>query len=80
MKQKSIIAAIAAIVLAIALLLMPPGVTSRFASLVRIVTHPALAWADWTARVSLATIGHGSPFPEHEKITQLQYDRAVKQT
>ena len=80
MKQKSIIAAIAAIVLAIALLLMPPGVTSRFASLVRIVTHPALAWADWTARVSLATIGHGSPFPEYEKITQLQYDLAVKQT
>lgn len=80
MKQKSIIAAIAAIVLAIALLLMPPGLTSRLAALVRIITHPALAWADWTARVSLATLGNGSPIPEQERITQLQYELAVKQT
>ena len=80
MKQKSIIAAIAAIVLATALLLMPPGLTSRFAGLVRIITHPALAWADWTARVSLATLGNGSPIPEQERITQLQYELAVKQT
>lgn len=79
MKQKSIIAALAAIVLATALLFMPPGVTSRFASLVRIVTHPALAWSDWTARIALATIGNGSPIPEQEKITQLQYAYAVKE-
>lgn len=80
MKQKTIIAALAAIVLATALLFMPPGVTSRLASLVRIVTHPALAWSDWTARLSLATLGNGSPMPEQEKITQLQYELAVKQT
>jgi cell shape-determining protein MreC len=80
MKEKSIIAAIAAIVLATALLLMPPGLTSRIASLVRIITHPALAWSDWTARISLATIGNGSPVPEQEKITQLQYELAVTQT
>ena len=79
MKQKTIIAAIAALVLAIALLLMPPGLTSRMASLVRIVTHPALAWSDWTARISLATIGNGSPIPEQERITQLQHAYAVKQ-
>lgn len=80
MKEKSIIAAIAAIALAVALLLMPPGLNSRFASLVRIVSHPAMAWADFAARISLATLGNGTPVPEQENVIQLQYELAVKKT
>ena len=80
MKEKTIIAAIAAIALSVALLLMPPGLNSRIASLVRIVSHPALAWSDFAARISLAIIGNGSPVPEQENFTQLQYELGVKTT
>ena len=80
MKEKAIIAAIAAIAMAFALLLMPPGLNSRLAALVRIVSHPALAWSDFTARISLAMLGNGSPVPEQENIIQLQYDLSVKKT
>jgi len=80
MKEKTIIAAIAAIILATALLLIPPGLTSRLAGIVRAASRPALAWSDLTARISLAILGSGSPMPEQEQITQLRYDLAVKQT
>ncbi|MCR4575675.1 MAG: rod shape-determining protein MreC [Lentisphaeria bacterium] len=78
MKEKTFIAAVAAIGLAVALLMMPPGFTERIAGLARMVSHPILAWSDFTARFSLAVMGNGSTVPNQEEITQIRQELARK--
>ena len=78
MKEKTLIAATAAVGLAVALLMMPPGFTSRISSLARMVSHPILAWSDFTARISLAAMGDGSPIPTQRQVAQIRQELARK--
>jgi len=70
MTERLIILLIAVIVAAGALLMLPPGPSSRLQSAVRYVTSPAQSWSDAAARISRAAVGKNDLNPPDQGGTE----------
>ncbi|NLG13223.1 MAG: hypothetical protein GX561_03320 [Lentisphaerae bacterium] len=80
MKQRAIVAAIAAFILALVLIFIPSKFTDKIAAATRFFTQPAQAWADFTGRVAKAVLGDETAALKPNDKLDLQNELAMSQT